>query len=145
MDSDPSVDQLCERIIGCAITVHTQLGPGLLESIYRDCLMMELVAQGLQVDSEVAIPVVYRGKRVRDDLWLDLLVAGCIVVEVKSVAAIIPVHKAQLITYLKLADKPAGLLLNFNGTTMKAGIRRVDHPDIYARKCAERDCSRSDP
>jgi GxxExxY protein len=134
MDIDPLVDAICDRIIACAIAVHTALGPGLLESIYRDCLIAEMLANGLKVEWEVPVPVNYRGRRVRDDLRLDILVEDKVVVEVKSVSAIHPVHKAQLITYLKLSDKPGGLILNFNGVTLKSGLRRVDHPEIYARK-----------
>lgn len=138
MDNDPRVDQLSERIIGCAIAVHAALGPGLLESVYRDCLTMELLASGLTTDTEVHVPIEYRGQRIRDDLRLDLLVEGTIVVEVKSVATIHPVHLAQLITYLKLASKPAGLLLNFNASSLRAGLRRADHPDIYLQKRSAR-------
>ena len=134
MRNDPIFDELCSRIIACAIRVHDALGPGLLESIYRDCLMMELAAAGLTVESEVHVPIRYRGKTVRDDLRLDLLVNGWIIVEVKSVDRIHPVHLAQVMTYLKLADKPAGLLLNFNVTSLRIGLRRLDHPDIYAQK-----------
>ncbi len=134
MKDDALFDQLCERIIACAMAVHTALGPGLLESIYRDCLIMELTLAGLHVESEVRIPVEYRGKRIRDDLRLDLLVAGIIIVEVKSIERIHPVHLAQVITYLKLARKPAGLLLNFNTPALRFGIRRLTRPEIYFRK-----------
>jgi GxxExxY protein len=134
MDIDPLVDAICDRIIACAIAVHTALGPGLLESIYRDCLIAEMLANGLNVEWEVPVPVNYRGRRVRDDLRLDILVEGKVVVEVKAVSLIHPVHKAQLITYLKLSGKPGGLILNFNGVTLKSGLRRVDHPEIYAKK-----------
>ena len=137
MKSDPLFDQLCSQIIACAIRVHDALGPGLLESVYRDCLMMELVAASLKVEMEVRVPIEYRGKRVRDDLRLDLLVEDCIVVEVKSADRIHPVHLAQVMTYLKLANKPAGLLLNFNVTSLRSGLRRLDHPEIYAERRAE--------
>lgn len=138
MDVDSVVNELCSRVIACAIRVHTRLGPGLLESIYRDCLLAELLLEGLLVETEAPVPVEYLGKRIRDDLRLDLLVGGILIVEVKSVAAILPVHKAQLITYVKLANKPAGLLLNFNCVMMRDGIRRVDRPDIYAKKAEAR-------
>ena len=137
MTYDPLFDQLCSQIIACAIRVHDVLGPGLLESVYRDCLMMELAASGLKVEIEVRVPIQYRGKRVRDDLRLDLLVEGCIVVEVKSVDRLHPVHLAQVMTYLKLANKPAGLLLNFNTPSLRAGLRRLDHPEIYAERRAK--------
>ena len=134
MENLEQIDALCERIIGCAMAVHSALGPGLLESIYRDCLIIELTLAGLQVDYEVGVPVEYRGKRIRDDLRLDLLVCGIVIVEVKSIASILAVHVAQLMTYVKLANKPAGLLLNFNTTVLKNGIRRVTHPEIYSKR-----------
>jgi hypothetical protein len=121
MDITDSIDELTERIIGCAIAVHTALGPGLLESIYYDCLVIELVAAGLRVERDRSVPVLYRGQRVRHDLRLDLVVEG---------------HQAQLITYLKLTGLPAGLLLNFNATTLRAGLKRADHPDRYLAKHA---------
>jgi len=110
------------------------IGPGLLESIYRDCLMIELGLAGLKVECEIRVPLQYRGTLIRDHLRLDLLVEGVVVVEVKSVERIHPVHLAQVISYLKLADKPAGLLLNFNASTLKAGLRRLNHPDVHVSR-----------
>ena len=118
--------------------VHDALGPGLLESIYRDCLVLELVANDLQVEVEHRVPVFYREQRIRDDLKIDILVNERLVVEVKAVERLLPVHKAQVVTYLKLTAHPAGLLLNFNATSLRAGLHRLDHPDIYARKLRER-------
>ena len=132
MKPDPHVDALCERIIGGAIQVHAVLGAGLLESICRDCLFIELTERGLKCRTDVAVPIEYRGHRVRDDLRIDLLVEDTVIVEVKSVETLHPVHRAQVITYLKLASKPAGLLTNFNVPLLKQGLRRLDHPDIYA-------------
>lgn len=134
MEDRAVCDQICERIIACAIAVHDALGPGLLESIYRDCLVIELRLAGLKVECEVRVPIQYRGTLVRDHQRLDLLVEGIIVVEVKSVERIHSVHLAQVITYLKLADKPAGLLLNFHGSTLKAGLRRLNHPAVHAAR-----------
>jgi len=131
------VDSITEKIIGGAIAVHQSLGPGLLESIYRDCLMIELQMQGLHVESERTVPIEYRGQRIRENLQLDLLVEQCIVVEVKAVVRMHPVHQAQVITYLKLTGFPAGLLLNFNATTLRAGLKRLDHPDLYLLKNAK--------
>jgi len=131
---DDAVDKLTEIVIGCAIRVHDRLGPGLLESIYRDCLVIELRASGLTVQVECCVEVVYRGERVRDDLRLDVLVNSTLVIEVKAVERLHPVHKAQVITYLKLSGYPAGLLLNFNAVSLRAGLQRLDHPDIYAAK-----------
>ena len=127
-------EPLTERIIGCAITVHRALGPGLLESIYRDCLVIELLAEHVRVQCDVPVPITYRGQRVGSDLKIDLLAEGCVVVEVKSVAAIHPVHSAQVITYLKLTGHPVGLLMNFNTTSLRAGLKRLEHPDLYLKK-----------
>jgi GxxExxY protein len=132
------VDELTELVIGCAIDVHRALGPGLLESVYRDCLVVELAAKGLRVAREHRVPIEYRGQRVRADLRVDLLVDGRLVVEVKALERLHPVHLAQVITYLKLTGCPAGLILNFNATSMRAGVKRLDHPDIYAQKQAYR-------
>ena len=129
-----AIDHLTEKVIGCAIAVHTTLGPGLLESIYRACLMIELLANGFRVESERRVIVECRGQRVADDLMIDLLVEGCLVIEVKAVERLHPVHQAQVITYLKLTGFPAGLLMNFNATTLRAGLKRIDHPDKYIAK-----------
>lgn len=127
------VEGLTQRVIRCAIEVHRLLGPGLLESPYRECLRFELVSAGLAVAHERLVPVVYKGHIVSDALKIDLLVENTLVVEVKAIEAIHPVHLAQVITYLKLTGHPAGLLLNFNAVTLKAGLRRLDHPDRYNR------------
>lgn len=134
MLQNSEIDELTEKIVGCAIAVHAALGPGLLESIYCACLVIELMEQGLKVECERAIVVEYRGKRVAGNLKLDIIVEGCVVIEVKAVERLHPVHQAQLITYLKLTKLPAGLLMNFNDTTLKAGLRRVDHPDRYTAR-----------
>jgi GxxExxY protein len=128
------VDALTEKIIGCAIEVHRTLGPGLLESVYRECLILELENNGLRVDSEKRVPLEYKGKRITSRLKLDLLVESSVVVELKAVERSHPAHRAQVITYLKLTGCPAGLVLNFHGTTLKAGLKRLDHPDFYKRK-----------
>jgi GxxExxY protein len=137
MDLEP-IDELTELVIGLAMRVHDALGPGLLESIYRDCLVLELVANGLEVSVEHHVPLFYREQKIRDDLKIDILVNGRLVIEVKAVERLLPVHKAQVVTYLKLTGCPAGLLLNFNATSLRAGLHRLDHPDIYARKMQER-------
>ena len=129
-----SIDALTERVIGCAIAVHRALGPGLLESVYRDCLLIELTLSGLSAEIERAIPIFYRGQRVRGDLRFDLLVDGRLIVEVKASERPHPVYQAQVITYLKLTGCPAGLLLNFNATSLRSGLKRLDHPDVYAQK-----------
>ena len=132
------VDELTELVIGCAMAVHSELGPGLLESIYRDCLRLELLSHGLPVETERQVPVVYKGERIRSDLRIDLLVAGRLVIEVKVIDRLHPVHQAQVITYLKLTGCPAGLLLNFNATSIRAGLKRLDHPDVCAQKLKAR-------
>ena len=108
------VNEIAYKIVGCAIEVHKQLGPGLLESIYEECLKEELLQQGLFVQSQVKVPVYYKGKKVKEDLKLDILVENLIIVEIKAVEHMIPVYKAQLLSYLKLTGKPKGLLINFH-------------------------------
>jgi len=137
VDLEP-IDELIELVIGLAMRVHDALGPGLLESIYRDCLVLELVASGLEVSVEHHVPLLYRDQKIRDELKIDILVDGRLVIEVKAVERLLPVHKAQVVTYLKLTGFPAGLLLNFNVTSLRSGLHRLDHPDIYVRKLKER-------
>ena len=108
------INQLSYKIVGCAIEVHKHLGPGLLESVYEKCFIEELKSAGLQVDSQVRVPLIYKGKDIHQNLILDLLVEDLIVVENKSVETMIPLFQAQLLTYLKLTEKPKGLLINFN-------------------------------
>ncbi|MDP5168868.1 MAG: GxxExxY protein [Bacteroidia bacterium] len=108
------VNQLSYEIVGAAIEVHRNLGPGLLESVYEHCLLKELINKGLEVKTQVWLPVNYKGELLEQKFKLDMLVNDLVIVELKAVEAILPVHKAQLITYLKLAEKPKGLLLNFH-------------------------------
>ena len=125
-------DLLTERIIKCAIEVHRELGPGLLESVCQEALRIELAAEGLKVATGVRVPLVYKGRPISDALRLDLLVEECIIVEIKSVERFHPVHLAQLITYLRLANCPKGLLINFNTTSLRqGGIRAAVHPTLY--------------
>jgi GxxExxY protein len=117
---------LTERIIGAAIEVHKALGPGLLESVYEACLCHELRLRGLRFRRQIDIPAEYKGVKLDSAYRLDLLVEGKVVVEVKSVEALLPIHEAQLLTYLRLAGKRVGLLINFNAPVLKKGIiRRV--------------------
>ena len=132
------IDELTELVIKCAIAVHQALGPGLLESVYRDCLLIELRANGLSVEVERRVAIVYRGQEIRDGLRTDILVDGRLVLEIKAVDRLHPVHQAQVITYLKLGEFAAGLILSFNTTSLRAGLKRVDHPDVYAQKRAAR-------
>ncbi|MGM0545781.1 MAG: GxxExxY protein [Bacteroidota bacterium] len=108
------VNQIAYDVVGCAIEVHNELGPGLLESIYEQCMIEELRTNGFNVSSQVPVPINYKGKQLKQDLRLDLLIDDLIVVELKAVEAMLPVFKAQLLTYLKLAKKPKGLLINFH-------------------------------
>ena len=130
----PDLELLTEKIIGCAIEVHRVLGPGLLEYVYRECLMVEMQGEHLRFDRELPIPLEYKGHPISGGLRLDLLVEGCVVLELKSVERLHPIHLAQVITYLKLTGYPAGLLMNFNAITLKAGLKRLDHPDLYVKK-----------
>jgi GxxExxY protein len=132
-----SLSELTETIIACGITVHSATGPGLLESIYTPCLVMELQAQGLRVETERSVAVKYRDVPIGHHR-IDIIVEGLVVIEVKSVKCLEPVHQAQLITYLKLTGCPIGLLMNFNVPLLTSGIRRVSHPDLYHAIRSER-------
>jgi GxxExxY protein len=134
ISAPPELESLTERIIGCAIAVHRELGPGLLESVYRECMFIELGAANLRAESERRLQLRYRSQPIASTLRVDLIIEGCIVVELKSVEQLHPIFLAQVITYLKLANCPAGLLINFNVTSLRAGLRRMDHPHLYKRK-----------
>jgi GxxExxY protein len=125
---NPDVEPLTNKIIACAIEVHKALGPGLLESVYQECMAVELKRAKLDVEIDRRVALKYRGQQIRGELKLDLLVGGCVVVELKAVERIHPVYLAQVITYLKLTGCPAGLLINFNHASLKSGLRRLDHP-----------------
>jgi GxxExxY protein len=132
-----NIDSLSERVIGCAITVHRALGPGLLESIYRECLLIELKVEGIRAEPERRVSLMYRGQPVSGQLKLDVLVEGSLVVEVKAIERLLPVHQAQVITYLKLSGYQVGLLMNFNATTLRAGLKRLEHPDRYGKSVGQ--------
>ena len=117
-------NQLSSIIIGAAIEVHTALGPGLLESAYRDCLMFELQEQGLMVQKEVPMPITYKSLHIDHGYRMDLLVENKVVVELKAVEELHDVHTAQILTYLKLGNYKLGLLINFNTKLLKYGIKR---------------------
>ena len=108
------VNDLSYEIIGCAIEVHRNLGPGLLESIYEAAMEVELSRRKNVVKRQVKIPVIYKGVSIKDNLSIDLLVNELIIVELKAVETLLPIHKAQLLNYMNLAKKPKGLLINFN-------------------------------
>ena len=119
-----SAQEVSHAIITAAMKVHSELGPGLLESAYQACLQHELQQAGLQAATQVGLPVVYRGVRLEIGYRMDLVVEGLVIVEIKSVDAISPIHQAQIISYLKLSGKSLGLLINFNAVHLKDGIRR---------------------
>ena len=122
------INCLTDKIIGAAITVHKELGPGLLESVYQNCLFAELGSLKVGVQKEVMLPVMYRGRKVSDEGFrLDLMVDDLVIVELKSVEKVQPVHAKQLLTYLRLANKPLGLLVNFNVPMFKDGITRISN------------------
>jgi len=117
-------NQLTQKIIGAAIEVHRALGPGLLESAYQECLFYELKQQGLSVQKEVALPVVYKEVKLNHGYRIDLLVENNVVLELKTVEHLNDVHQAQILTYLKLGNYPLGLLINFHTPLLKNGIKR---------------------
>jgi GxxExxY protein len=118
------INRVTQAIIGAAIEVHRSLGPGLLESAYQQCLCRELKMRGITFERERALPLEYKGIRLECGYRLDLLVSGLVVVEVKSVEELAPIHEAQLLTYLRLDGWNVDLLINFNVSTLKQGIRR---------------------
>ena len=126
-----NLNRITESIIGAAIEVHRALGPGLLESAYEACLTFELAQRGLKVEQQKPLPVVYREVKLDCGYRLDLLVEEVVIVEVKAVDRLMPIHQAQLLSYLKLSGCKVGLLINFNVKVLKDGIRRLvnDFPD----------------
>ena len=125
------LNQLSSQIIKAAINVHKKIGPGLLESVYQSCMGIELKHMGIKVVPEVPLPVLYRGQEVHKEGYrIDLLVEDTVIVELKSVEKVKDVHKKQLLTYLRLAQKPLGLLLNFNEIVFKDGICRIINTPI---------------
>jgi GxxExxY protein len=118
------VNQITQAVIGAAMEVHRTLGPGLLESAYQNCLCRELELRGMIFERERPLPLEYKGVHCECGYRLDLLVAGKVVVEVKSVEALAPIHEAQLLTYLRLGGWNVGLLINFNVPVLKDGVRR---------------------
>ena len=122
---------LSSQVIKAAINVHTELGPGLLESVYQWCMAIELDSMGINFQAELQLPVIYRKKLITDDGFrIDLLIEDTVVVELKSVEEVKPVHKKQLLTYLRLSQNPLGLLINFNEPLVKDGITRIINEKI---------------
>lgn len=121
----PENDLLTERIIGFAIEVHRQLGPGLLESAYEECLCFELGRAAIAFKRQVSLPVVYKSVRLDCSYRLDIVAESRVIIELKAVERLLPIHEAQMLTYLKLSGLNVGLLLNFNTPTLKDGLRRM--------------------
>ena len=121
---DYPLKELTERIIGLAIKIHRALGPGLLESAYQICLADELQRTGVQFEREVPLPVVYEDRQLECGYRLDFVVEHSVILELKSVEKIAPIHEAQLLTYLKLSKKEVGLIINFNSVKLRDGIVR---------------------
>ena len=119
------LNQLTEKIIGGAIEVHRALGPGLLESAYEECLCYEFSQADLKFARQVSLPVIYKGVKLDCGYRMDLVVENLIIIEIKAIQSILPIHEAQLLSYLKLDNKPLGLLLNFHVPVLKSGIRRI--------------------
>ena len=122
---DPETDKIGSQIVDAAYQVHLNLGPGLLENAYEVCLAHEISQRGLKVEQQVAVPLVYKGVRMNVGFRIDLLVEGRVIVEVKAVEQLLPVHRAQVITYLKLSKNKLGYLVNFNAPIMKKGLERI--------------------
>jgi GxxExxY protein len=119
------INALAYRVVGCAIEVHRHLGPGLLESIYHTCLLEEIRLSGMSAASQVLVPVSYKGQHLGKELKIDILVEKLIVIELKAVEVMIPLYQAQLLTYLKLTDKPKGLLINFNCEYITSSLKSM--------------------
>src|SRR5947208_631863 len=118
-------DPLTHQVIGAAMEVHREMGPGLLESVYQRCLERELKLQGLACEPQARLPLVYKGEALGDDFIMDFFFPGRLVVELKAVEKLLPIHEAQLLTYLHLSKTHVGLLLNFNVRLLKDGIKRL--------------------
>ncbi len=120
-----AIDRVAQQIVDAGFQVHQSLGPGLLESAYEECLAHELTQRDVAFERQVSLPISYKGLRLDAGYRMDLLVARCIVVEVKAVEAVQPIHQAQIMTYLKLSGHRLGFLMNFNVRLFKYGVRRV--------------------
>jgi len=117
-------DELSGKVIGCEIEVHKNLGPGLLESAYERCLSYELTVAGLRHETQKELPIDYKGLKLDSGYRIDLIVENSVIVELKSAEKVLPIHEAQILTYMKLAGIKVGLLINFNVTKLKDGIKR---------------------
>ena len=119
------INTLSSQVIGAAIEVHKEIGPGLLESAYEECLSYELIQQGLKFERQVEVPVVYKKVKLNCGYKVDILVENVLILELKAVETIYRIHDAQLLTYLRLMNKKCGLIINFNVPVLKTGIKRI--------------------
>lgn len=133
MTTQKSINQLTKDILGCAIEVHKEFGPGMLEKTYERALLMLLHEKGLKAQSQLEVPVVFKGKVIDNAFRIDLLVEDLIIVELKAVETLLPVHEAQLLTYLKLARKPKGILINFYSTNIFYNGQKTFITEEYSR------------
>ncbi|SET75290.1 GxxExxY protein [Draconibacterium orientale] len=124
MISKTEIEKIGKQIVDAAFEVHSELGPGLLESVYEICLVEELKERGLTVERQVKLPVVYKDKILQKEFIIDILVEKCVIIELKAVEMLLPVHEVQTLTYMKLADMKLGYLINFNVPLIKQGIKR---------------------
>ena len=131
MISKTEYERIARHIVNAAFEVHNELGPGLLESVYEVCLIEELRNRGLFVENQVKIPVIFKGKTLGKEFIVDLLVENSVIIELKALESLLPVHEVQLVTYLKLADKKLGFLINFNVSHIKIGIHRKVNDYFY--------------
>jgi len=132
MKTQKYIDELTYKIIGCAIEVHRHLGPGLLESVYEKCLIHELEISGLHYQSQQKVPVIYKDIRLDAELRYDVLVENLIIVELKSIDGILPIHEAVLLTYMKMLSKPKGIIINFNCTNIFKEGQKTLVNEFYA-------------
>jgi GxxExxY protein len=140
MNENEKLNKITETIISGAINVHRTLGPGLLESAYEACMVFELAQAGLKVEQQKPLPIVYREVKLECGYRLDLMIENEVIIEVKSIEKLMPIHQAQLLSYLKLSECKVGLLINFNVKVLKDGIKRVvnNFPDSLRAQRSQR-------
>lgn len=141
MQGKNRLDQISRRIIGAAIEVHRHLGPGLLESAYQSCLAFELKQLGLKIEEQKSLPVIYKQVQLDCGYRLDLIVEDEVIVEVKAIEKLLPIHEAQLLSYLRLAKKRVGLLMNFHVPVLKNRLKRIvnEFPDAAMKPPSARE------
>ena len=125
MNNEKYINEISGEVLDASIAVHRELGPGLLESIYEECLLIELEERMMHVQRQVELPVTYKKQKLDNRLRIDLIVENEVIIELKSVEKLLPIHQAQLMTYLKLSNKELGLLINFNEKLLKNGFKRI--------------------